>query len=271
MKDINIKTTESSKYDIILDSTQVNSQELRFGYEESSLTRIKNIIKWMNAIHETYGDNSICFRVMDEDLLFDEVVIQVTKNFRVRYKSTYLLNSFIIREVIDQVERLLSYDIEIYNAPISIKNLTINESLAHSEYIRSIRNTGRIIEFSVPLCKLSESSRSIMIRKESILDNRYKAGFLITYVRMNRMIFDSILNIGEYYGLYRFYEFDDLICVQLYDRPSVTEYMRPLVGLRSDLIFKSIQNNNSFKIKLVEEILKQSDKIILMSDNYRYL
>lgn len=269
MKDINIKTTESSKYDIILDSTQVNSRELKFGYEESSLPRIKNIIKWMNAIHETYGDNSICFRVMDEDLLFGEVVIQVTKNFRVRYKSEYLLNSFIIREVIDQVERLLSYDIEIYNAPISIKNLTINESLAHSEYIRSIRNTGRIIEFSVPLCKLSESSR-LMIRKGCILDNRYKAGFLINFVRMNEMIFDSILNIGEYYGLYKFYKFDDQICVQLYDRPSVTEHMRPLVGLRSNLIFKSIQNNNSFRIKLVEEILKQSDKIILMSDNYYY-
>lgn len=271
MKDINIKTTESSKYDIILDSTQVNSRELKFGYEEPSLPRIKNIIKWMNAIHETYGDNSICFRVMDEDLLFDEVVIQVTKDFRIRYKSAYLLDSFIIRKVIDQVERLLSYDIEIYNAPISIKNLTINESLAHSEYIRSIRNTGRIIELSLPLCKLSESSRLIMIKKECILNNRPKAGFLITYVRMNEMIFDSILNIGEYYGLYKFYEFDDQICVQLYDRPSVTEYMRLLVGLRSNLIFKSIQNNNSFKIKLVEEILKQSDKIILMSDNYHYL
>ena len=46
MKDINIKTTESSKYDIILDSTQVNSRELKFVYEESSLPRIKNIIKW---------------------------------------------------------------------------------------------------------------------------------------------------------------------------------------------------------------------------------
>lgn len=265
MKDINIKSTESSKYDIILDSTQVNSRELKFGYEESSSSRIKNIIKWMNVIHETYGDNSICFRVMDEDLLFDEVVIQVAKNFIVRYKSAYLLDSFIIREVIDQVERLLSYDIEIYNAPISIKNLIINESLAHSGYIRSIRNTGRIIEFSVPLCKLSKSSR-LMIRKGCLPG--HEAGFLITYVRMNGVIFDSILDIGEYYGLYKFYEFNDQIYVQLYDKPSVTEYMRPLVGLRSNFIFKSIQNNNSFKIKLVEEILKQSDKIISMSDNY---
>lgn len=265
MKDINIKTTESSKYDIILDSTQINSRELKFGYEESSSSRIKNIIKWMNVIHETYEDNSICFRVMDEDLLFDEVVIQIAKNFIVRYKSTYLLDSFIIREVIDQVERLLSYDIEIYNAPISIKNLTINESLAHSGYIRSIRNTGRIIEFLVPLCKLSKSSR-LMVRKVCLL--RHKEGFLITYVKMNGVIFNSILDIGEYYGLYKFYEFNDQIYVQLYDKPSVTEYMRPLVGLRSNHIFKSIQNNNSFKIKLVEEILKQYDKIISMSDDY---
>lgn len=268
MKDINIKATESSKYDIILDSTQVNSQGLKFGYEESSLSRIKNIVKWMNAIHETYEDNSICFRVMDEDLLFDEVVIQVTKNFRVRYKSAYPLDSFIIREVIDQIENLLSYGIEIYNAPISIKSLNVKESLAHSEYIHSIRTTGRIIEFSVPLCKLSESSRLMMTRKGCILDKRCKDGFLITYVRMDGTLFDIILNIGEYYGLHGFYRLNDRIYVQLYDNPSVTEHMRPLIGLRSNLIFKSIQDNNSFKIKLVEEILRQSDKIILMSENY---
>lgn len=266
MKNISIKITELSKYELI-DSTQVNDQELRFGYKESSLSRIKNIVKWMNAIHETYGNNSICFRVIDKDLLFDEVVIQVTKNFRVRYKSAYSLDSFIIREVIDQIERLLSYDIEIYNAPISIKNLTVMESLAHSEYIRSIRNTGRIIELSLPLCKLSESSR-LMIRKRCILDKRCEDGFLITYVRVDGTLFDIILNIGEYYGLHRFYKLNDRIYVQLYDNPSVTEHMRPLIGLRSNIIFKSIQDNNSFKIKLIEEILRQSDKIILMSENY---
>lgn len=270
MKNINIKTTESSRYELI-DSTQINNQELRFGYKESYSSKIKNIIKWMNAICKAYGGNSICFRVTDEDLLFDEVIVQITKSFRVRYKSKYPLEYSLIKEIVNQIENSILFPsaMDVYNTSISVENLDDMEAMSHSNYINSLPGTGKIIELSVSMNGLSELSRLIIGKNENIL-NVYglDKGFLMRRIKLKGRYVHPILNIGDYYGLYNIYKYDNRIHVQLYDKPVITDDIKDMIGLRSDFVFKSIQNDTGFKIRVVDEVLKLSDK--LMSDSIIY-